>query len=174
MSLRIRRAVAEDADAIAAVVFAVAQHSWSDLAPRQVALMEVEDVAGEWEHRLAPPDPRTGEDLAVVAELGGRVVGVASWVLVRSCRDEPVGWGELTHLAVHPVAQNSGVGSALLTAAEEALIAERGDRPTLTARLQMHEDAWWAAGFLERRGWTRDPAEPPADVLPNRSWTRSW
>lgn len=174
VSLLTRRAVPGDADAIATVVFAVAQHAWSDLAPRQVASMELEDVAGEWRHRLDPPDLRMGEDLVVVAELGGRVVGVASWTLVRSRRDQPVGWGELTHLAVHPAAQNSGVGSVLLAAAEDALATERGDRPTLTARLQMHEDAWWAAGFLERRGWTRDPEDPPADVLPNRSWTRSW
>lgn len=174
MSLRTRRAVPADADAIAAVVFAALHHAWADLEPRRVALMELEDVAGEWRNRLKPVDLLMGEDLVVVAELGGRVVGVASWLLARSRRDGPAGWGELTHLAVHPAAQNSGVGSVLLTAAEDALAAERGDRPTVTGRLQMHEDAWWAAGFLERRGWTRDPEDPPADVLPYRSWTRTW
>lgn len=172
--MRIRRATPADADAIAAVVFAVAHHAWADLEPRRVALMELEDVAGEWRTRLEPDDLLTGEDLVVVAELGDRLVGAASWTLVRSGRDEPVGRGELTHLVVHPAAQNSGVGGALLTAAEEALATERGAGTTLTGRLLMHEDAWWAAGFLERRGWTRDPGDPPADVLPNRSWTRSW
>lgn len=173
MRVQLRPAVPADAPAIAAIVLAVARTAWADLAPRQVALMELEDVRGEWELRLDPPDLRTGEALVLVAELGDRTVGVASWLVARSRRGEPVGWGELTHLAVHPAAQNSGVGSALLAAAEQTLIDQGGDRPTLTGRLQMHEDAWWAAGFLERRGWIREDAEPPADVGPTRAWTRT-
>jgi GNAT superfamily N-acetyltransferase len=79
--------------------------------------------------------------------------------------------GVLTHLVVHPAAQNSGVGSQLLPYAEDALRAVRGSRTAQTARTRLHEGNWWAASFLEHRGWTREPdAEPgPGSTV---SWSR--
>lgn len=168
----IRAAVPADADEIAAIDLAVARHAYADLEPRRVAFLELEDLQGEWRSRLDPVDLLTGEELAVVAELGDRVVGVASWLVPRSDRTQPVRHATLAALMVHPAAQNAGVGTELLAAAEERLREERGGDGDQTAQLALHREAWWAASFLGSRGWVRRP-DAPADAGPDDTWERT-
>jgi len=169
----LRPATPEDAEALAGIEFAVAHHAYAELEPRRVALLELEDLVREWGNRLDPSDLPMGGCLATVAELGGRVVGGAAWATARGPDALPVAGATLTHLMVHPVAQNSGIGSALLPAAEDVLRPLRGERHTgQRVQTQVHQDAWWATGFLERRGWSPEP-DPPADVLPHPVWTKT-
>ncbi|MEV4422624.1 GNAT family N-acetyltransferase [Patulibacter sp. NPDC049589] len=170
--MQLRAATPADAEAIAGIEFAVAHHAYAELEPRRVVLLELEDLVGEWRNRLGPqPDRLMGECVARVAELGGRVVGAAAWLTAPGPPPPFAPEGRLTHLMVHPVAQNAGVGSALLVAAEDALRAVYADRDVaVRAQTQVHQDAWWATRFLEARGWTPEP-DPPADVLPHPSWT---
>lgn len=171
--MQLRPATPQDAEALAGIEFAVAHHAYAELEPRRVALLEPQEVLEAWQHRLDPPDLLTGECLATVAELGGRVVGVAAWLTSRGPQRLPVAGGTLTHLMVHPVAQNSGIGSALLPAAEDVLRPLRGDRHThQRVQTQVHQDAWWATRFLERRGWSREP-DQSADLLPYPVWTKT-
>lgn len=168
MSIEFRAASPDDVDAITANVVAVAHHAYADLEPRRVALLDPDDERGEWKTRLGP---ESDDDVIVVATLGGSVVGVAAWVVPRGPRRLPVANGTLTHLLVHPAAQNAGVGSGLLIAAETALRELRGPNERQTAQLALHRENWWAARFLAARGWTRDE-ETPADVLPSEYWRR--
>jgi GNAT superfamily N-acetyltransferase len=170
--VELRAATPEDADTIAGIVFAALQHSYAELEPRRVALLELDDLRAEWAGRLRPDRDRSaGDDVGVVATEGDRLIGVAWWLIPRGPFDVEVADGVLTHLVVHPIAQNSGVGSALLPYAEDALRAVRGGREAQTARTRLHEGNWWAASFLEHRGWTREPdAEPgPGSTV---SWSR--
>jgi GNAT superfamily N-acetyltransferase len=158
-----------DAEPVAAIEFAVAHHAFAELDPRRVAVLELDDLVGEWRARLDPAD----DGPTVIAELGGRVVGAAAWRTDAA----PVTAATLTHLLVHPAAQNSGVGSALLAAAEDALrAAAAGSDAGPTARAAVHPDAWWATGFLERREWSRaadGTGVPAADGASLPSWTKA-
>jgi GNAT superfamily N-acetyltransferase len=159
-----RAATPDDAAAIAGLVVAVAHHAYADLEPVRVHALEPEDETAAWEDRLADP----AANLVRVGAAGGRMVAAASWRVARRTAQEPVEDGVLTHLLVHPAAQNAGVGGALLTDAEDAL---RGLGGT-TATLSLHPEAWWAARFLTARGWERD-AEPPAASPSAEGWRRS-
>lgn len=64
---------------------------------------------------------------------------------------DPVGEGELYAIYALPEAWGSGVGSALMTAALEALRANG----FATASLWVLEDNPRARRFYEREGWTR-------------------
>lgn len=162
--MELRQATPEDAAAVAGIVLAVAHHAYADLEPLQVHALDPEQLVGEWGIRLSDPV----EDVVRVAIAGGRVVAASSWLVARRSTDEQVGEATLTHLVVHPAAQNAGVGGALLQDAEQALRALGGT----TGQLSLHREAWWAARFLAARGWVRDEQTPP-DVLPNERWRRT-
>ncbi len=168
----LRPAAPADAETVAAIEFAVAHHAYAELDPRRVAVLEIDDLVGEWRARLDPVDGAAADGPAVVAELGGRVVGAAAW----RTGHPSAGTAALTHLLVHPAAQNSGVGSALLAAAEDALrAAGPGPDATTTAWATVHPEAWWATGFLERRAWTAEDAQEGAivDGAPHPTWTKA-
>lgn len=170
--MELRPATPADADAIAGIVLAVAHHAFSELEPRRVAFLDLDEIRAEWAKRLDPDrDRSSGEQIAVVAQLGDRVVGAASWLVPRGPHDVEVADGVLTHLLVHPAAQNSGVGSVLLPYAEDALRAVRGSRTAQTARTRLHEGNWWAASFLVSRGWDRDPVGSH-DLAGSSGWSR--
>ncbi|CAB4926153.1 unannotated protein [freshwater metagenome] len=168
--MELRDATPEDADTIAGVLLAVAHHAYAELEPRRVAMMELDDLRTEWAGRLRPDrDRSSGDTFGVVATEGDRLVGVAWWLVPRGPHDVEVADGVLTHLVVHPIAQNCGVGTALLAHAEDALRARRGERDAQTARTRLHEGNWWAARFLEHRGWEREP-----DAAPGAGSTHAW
>jgi ribosomal protein S18 acetylase RimI-like enzyme len=86
----------------------------------------------------------------ILAELDGELVGT-----VIAGFD---GWRcHLYRLAVHPDRRRRGVGSALLTAAEERFVrlgGRRGDAMVLTRNERAHH-VWRAAGYTPEEQWRR-------------------
>ncbi|MGW0562558.1 GNAT family N-acetyltransferase [Streptomyces sp. NPDC003016] len=131
--LRIRAASPTDLDAVLAF--------WKEAAE---GTSISDDRAGV--ERLVARDP----DSLILAELGGELVGT-----VIAGFD---GWRcHLYRLAVHPDRRRRGIGSALLTAAEERFVGlggRRGDAMVLV-RNELAHHAWRAAGYAPEPQWQR-------------------
>ncbi|MEW1833046.1 MULTISPECIES: GNAT family N-acetyltransferase [unclassified Streptomyces] len=133
----------------------------SDLHIRSAALSDIDAVLAFWGEaaegtsisddrdgvaRLITRDP----DALILAERDGRLVGsvIAGFD----------GWRcHLYRLAVHPEQRRQGIGSALLTAAEERFVAlggRRGDAMVLE-RNETGQHAWRAAGYAPEEQWRR-------------------
>ncbi|WP_022928743.1 GNAT family N-acetyltransferase [Patulibacter americanus] len=162
--MELRDATPDDAQALAGLVLAVAHHAYADLEPMRVHALEPEDEAAEWRARLEG----SVAHVVRIGSVGGRTVAASCWRLPEAAPDGPAAAGTLTHLMVHPAAQNAGVGSVLLGDAEDTLRS----RGVTAARLSLHRDAWWAERFLSSRGWQRDE-EHPADDATSERWRRS-
>lgn len=121
-----------------------------------LAELDVSASVARWTGKLANPHPATDD---LVAEVGGRVVGLASFgrsydpELPRTPPpDVPLVTGELHLLYVHPDHWGTGAGSRLHDAALAALV----DAGFRDARLWVVRGNNRAVAFYGRRGWTRD------------------
>ncbi|QAY60562.1 GNAT family N-acetyltransferase [Microbacterium protaetiae] len=152
MTLTVRRATAADARAIATIRVTSWRVAYDGLIPD--ALLSRLDITTE-AHRRAQDwtryhaDPRAVEFLAL---RGGRALG---WASVGACRDDDPGAavrGELFALYALPAHWSTGVGHALMVAAEQSLRASGFP----TASLWVLDGNERAASFYERHGWHED------------------
>ncbi|MFB7510433.1 GNAT family N-acetyltransferase [Streptomyces broussonetiae] len=131
--LRIRPALADDLDAVLAF--------WKTAAEGTSISDDRDGV-----ERLVARDPGA----LILAERGGELVGT-----VIAGFD---GWRcHLYRLAVHPRQRRQGIGSALLTAAEERFVrlgGRRADAMVLVRNETAHH-AWGAAGYGPQEHWRR-------------------
>jgi len=152
MGLTVRRATADDARAIATIRVSSWRGAYTGLIPDE--LLDRLDVDHESERRAAGwaqhhADPRVVELLAI---RDGAPVG---WASVGPCRDDDgPARGELYALYTLPEAWSTGVGHALMIAAEDALRAS-GFR---TASLWVLDGNSRAERFYERHAWHEDGA----------------
>jgi len=154
MAVTVRRATAADARAIATIRVTSWRAAYDGLVP--TALLDRLDIRFEAQRRAQNwgryhGDPRSMEFLALRS---GRPVG---WASVGPCRDDDVGAGvrgELLALYALPAQWSTGVGHALITAAEDALRSS-GFR---IASLWVLDGNERAARFYERHGWREDGA----------------
>jgi GNAT superfamily N-acetyltransferase len=114
-----------------------------------VAQVLVEAGVAAWagflgEERIRAANAGRSHPADVVAEDGDGVCGFVSW---------DAKTGEVTRLYVHPRRWRSGVGRALLAAAEEALRAAGLRQAWLNTEERGH-----AGAFYDRCGWRRDGA----------------
>lgn len=138
----VRRAGAEDADAIARVHVRTWQAAYRDVfPPEQLAAIVVEPRALAWQALLA------GRVTAFVDEDG------AGFASVGPSRDED-GAGELYAIYVLPERWGSGLARELLAAAEAELRAQG----FVEATLWVLADNPRARGFYESCGWRLDGA----------------
>ena len=131
--VRIRAAGPEDTDAVLAFWKAAAEGT---------SISDDRDGV----ERLVDRDP----EALILAEQGGELVGT-----VIAGFD---GWRcHLYRLAVHPERRRQGIGSALLSAAEERFLrlgGRRGDAMVLQRNETAHH-AWRAAGYTPEEQWRR-------------------
>lgn len=138
-STRLRRAVADDAPALAAIFDAAVRQSWTYLGP---VVEEALFSADDWDRLLAEHAP---PNLLLVAEDG--VSGAAQGFVAAHTDD-----GELFLLFVHPDTTGKGVGRRLLNSAHEALRAA-GHRQVW---LYTHEKNARAHAVYETAGYRHD------------------
>lgn len=147
--IRIRRARPEDARAITTIARVTWPDTYSGLIPEeaQQVFLDRAYAPGTLARAIARED-----HWFFVAEQAGTVIGYAEF--------GPVGAGdvELFRIYVHPVAQRSGAGSALLEAGITA-IREASDGPRRLF-LRVEEGNHKGMRFYERHGFTSRPADP--------------
>jgi ribosomal protein S18 acetylase RimI-like enzyme len=146
----IRRATVQDAPALDRLNVRLLQAACGGQLPDERLERPGERAAG-WERGL-----RRDQDPVLVAEQAGRVVGFA----VVGPAQDPEGAGELYAITVDPDHWGTGVGSALLAAAQAEL-----------ARLGYAEAVLWvlpdnARGrrFYQVAGWTTDGTQRSSEV----------
>jgi ribosomal protein S18 acetylase RimI-like enzyme len=150
--VRVRPARRDDAAAIADVHVRTWQAAYEHIfGAERLAGIGAQRVA-QWERWLDDPRP---DWRIFVAVSGGQVRG---FVWTGDNRDEP-GKGELFAIYVLPDAWGSGAGSALMTAALEALSGYA------SATLWVLEDNPRARRFYEREGWIADGGRREGEFL---------
>lgn len=154
-TVRLRRARPADARAIAELHVATWKAAYPGLLPQDyLDDLAPEDRLGDWERALASsPWP-----VVLVAEAEGSLLGFAS--LAPSGDEDACGSvGEVQTLYVGPAAWRGGVGTALLEAASEVLVAAGFTTGTLWV-LDVNDRA---RRFYERNGWRADGATKAHD-----------
>ncbi len=153
----VRRATLADADAIGRVHVEAWQAAYRGVMPEAfLDGLDPAQRAERWRERLRAADPAV--DVLVVIDSGA----VAGFAVAGSSRDDDAGAaGELRAINLTPAAWGRGLGSALLRAAEDALVA-RGYRD---ATLWVAHANQRARRFYEHHGWSADGRERQEQVL---------
>jgi GNAT superfamily N-acetyltransferase len=150
----IRRATLQDAPALDRLNVRLVQAAYGGQLPdEQLDGPRPEEQAAAWErglHRDRDQDP------VLVAEEAGRVVGFA----VVGPAQDPEGAGELYAINVDPDHWGTGVGSALLAAAQ----AELAQLGYIEAVLWVLPDNARARRFYEVAGWATDGTQRTGEV----------
>jgi GNAT superfamily N-acetyltransferase len=143
----VRDARAEDAEAIARVHTRGWQGAYAHVFPADaLASISVERRRAYWAGQLTAPSPRSA---IVVADVDGSVAGFAA---VGKARGEADDMGELYAIYVEPKRWGTGLGRALIRAAEERLRAAR----FAEAILWVLDDNPRARRFYDAATWTHD------------------
>jgi ribosomal protein S18 acetylase RimI-like enzyme len=157
--VRIRRAVPEDARAIATVYVRSWKGAYPGLIPQSyLDALTVDDRVGMWEETLdASAWPHTGVIvlLGPARDDGAEEGPITGFVSFRPTRDEDVdaaAVGEIVTLYLDPTAFGSGGAELLMSAVEVAL---RGAGFTSASLWVLGTNAR-ARRFYERRGWRPD------------------
>jgi GNAT superfamily N-acetyltransferase len=159
----IRRATPADARAMAEVQVRSWHRDYADIvAPEALARMTVEARRARWAEILGDADP-AAENL-VFDQPGVGVVGLGCTGPARAEQGGVEATGELRALYVDPVAQNAGVGTALLAAATAALREAGWGEATLW----VFRDNGGARRFYERHGWR---LEAGSEALAPADWS---
>lgn len=147
----VRQAVIADAEGIARVHVRSWQAGYRGLMDQSVLdALSVTDRAARWEGILRDPDPVTIGTIVAESE-----AGIVGWVTIGAGRDVGAdAEGEVYGIYSDPASWSRGVGHALITAAEEALVAA-GHRSGFLWVLEGNERA---DVFYARHGWTADGA----------------
>lgn len=146
----IRPATEADAAAIARMHTRSRRRGYQDILAPEVLDDSESARAERWRASLTEPDPPGM--VTLVEDVEGDIAGVVSFGPSRP-RFAPPGIGEVHGLYVDPTAQGAGVGTRLLTAAEDGLRAQGFDRATLW----VYRDNAHARHFYEARGWAVEP-----------------
>ncbi len=164
-AIRVRSPVPGDATAMAHVHVLAWRVGYRGIVPAaHLASLDPVARAEAWQELLAraeagdgqPVGPGTSISIPVVADLDGRLVGIASYGPYRSAGGtKPAALSELWMLNVHPEAWGTGVARALIDHVEERL---RVDRPEPTAALWVLERNARGRRFYEKAGWAPDGA----------------
>jgi len=145
----IRRAVRDDAGAIAAIHVASWQATYAGMVDDSaLASLAVSDRLPGWERMLAHADPRYE---AWVVEVDGVIAGFCSIGPSRTVE----GAGELYTIYLAPRHVGQGLGHALLTQAEHRLYAQGYPFAMLWVLVRNLP----ARRFYARHGWTADGEE---------------
>jgi ribosomal protein S18 acetylase RimI-like enzyme len=140
----IRDATPEDEFAVAKVHLEARSAGYAHLLdPAYNASLTLEGYTSDWRRRLAEDHRRT-----LVAEVNEEVRGFARFG--SSNAPEPIeGAGSLEFIYVLPEYLSTGLGAALLAAAEEGLVT----RAFSSAFLSVYEENRRARAFYEKHGW---------------------
>lgn len=155
-AIAVRPALPADAPAIAEAHVRAWQAAYAGLMPQEyLDALDVAERAERWRARLAE---QRGDSVVLVGATGERVVGFAIVGTSRDAGSDPP--GELWAINVHPAAWGSGVGSALLDAAQAGLVSLGHER----AILWVVPGNAGARRFYERHGWVLDGAERVIEI----------
>lgn len=147
----LRPAELGDAVGIAEVHVRSWQGAYRGLMPQDVLDgLSIEDRAARWEGILTDPYPLTLGTL--VAEVEGVIAGWASFGAGRDAGTDAL--GEVYGIYADPASWSRGIGLALITASEAALVTAGYD----DAFLWVLDGNERADRFYERRGWLADGA----------------
>ena len=155
MTVSIRGAEPDDADAIATVQVATWQSAYRDILPAEFlsALSDgLKRRAEWWRGRVVSAEPR---DHTLVAEQEGEVVGFADIGPSRDAEADPLRVGELNAIYVLSRAWGRGVGRALMA---ELLLRFRRSRFD-SATLWVLAENVRGRRYYEAAGWTVDGTE---------------
>ncbi|MFF1444763.1 GNAT family N-acetyltransferase [Streptomyces sp. NPDC058295] len=133
----------------------------TDLRIRAAGPEDLDNVLAFWKtsaEGTSISDDRSGVERLVARDPGALILAERGGELAGTVIAGFDGWRcHLYRLAVHPDQRRQGIGSALLTAAEERFVrlgGRRGDAMVLTRNETAHH-AWRAAGYAPEEKWRR-------------------